>query len=148
MKFSEAKGHKVVSLATAETVGKVRGLLVDPVLRSVVAVRLKKKTDRGDILRWDNLTAFGVDAVTISDLAAVTELDADLEPLRGKRRRLRKKRVLTSDGDELGKVADVDFDPDTGALTNIILHEGPEIPAERLIGVGSYAVVVREQPDS
>lgn len=144
MRFSDAKGHKVVDKSTATTVGQVRGFLVDPRSRSVAALRLKK-TDRGDVLRWSDLTAFGVDAITIGDSAAITELDDELEAFRGKRRRLLKKRVLTTGGDELGEVADVEFDPDTGTLTTILLQDG-EVAADRLVGIGSYAVVVQEQP--
>ncbi len=146
MKFSEAKGHEVVDMSTADTVGRVRGFLVDPASRSVVALRLKK-ADRGDVLRWRDLTAFGVDAVTIGDPAAITQLDDELPALSGKRRRLLKKRVLTTGGDELGHVADVEFDPDTGELTTILLQEGRELAADRLIGIGSYAVIVHGQPD-
>lgn len=144
MRFSDAKGHKVVDKSTATTVGQVRGFLVDPRSRSVAALRLKK-TDRGNVLRWSDLTAFGIDAVTIGDSAAITELDDELEAFRGKRRRLLKKRVLTTGGDELGEVADVEFDPDTGTLTTILLQDG-EVAADRLVGIGSYAVVVQEQP--
>lgn len=144
MRFSDAKGHKVVDKSTATTVGQVRGFLVDPRSRSVAALRLKK-TDRGNVLRWSDLTAFGIDAITIGDSAAITELDDELEAFRGKRRRLLKKRVLTTGGDELGEVADVEFDPDTGTLTTILLQDG-EVAADRLVGIGSYAVVVQEQP--
>lgn len=144
MRFSDAKGHKVVDKSTATTVGQVRGFLVNPRSRSVAALRLKK-TDRGNVLRWSDLTAFGIDAITIGDSAAITELDDELEAFRGKRRRLLKKRVLTTGGDELGEVADVEFDPDTGKLTTILLQDG-EVAADRLVGIGSYAVVVQEQP--
>lgn len=144
MRFSDATGQKVVDKSTATTVGQVRGFLVNPRSRSVAALRLKK-TDRGNVLRWSDLTAFGVDAITIGDSAAITELDDELEAFRGKRRRLLKKRVLTTGGDELGEVADVEFDPDTGKLTTILLQDG-EVAADRLVGIGSYAVVVQEQP--
>lgn len=146
MKFSEAKGHKVVDSGTADTVGRIRGFLVDPETRSVVALRLKK-TDHGDVLRWRDLAAFGVDAVTIADPSAVSGIDDELEPFRGKRRRLIKKRTLTTDGDELAAVADVEFDPESGRLTVIVLRDGEQVAAERLVGVGSYAVVVRSVPD-
>ena len=146
MKFSETKGRKVVALSTADTIGKVRSFLVDPASRSVVALRLKK-TDQGDVVRWDDLSAFGADAITVEDPTAITELDGELEGLRGKRHRLLKKRVLTTGGDELGNVTDVEFDPDTGGLTNIILDGDAELAADRLVGVGSYAVIMQEQPD-
>lgn len=144
MRFSEVKGRKVVDKSTANTVGQVRGFLVDPRSRSVAALRLKK-TDRGNVLRWVDLTAFGIDAVTIRDSAAITETDDELKAFRGKRGRLLKKRVLTTGGDELGEVSDVEFDPGTGTLTTILLQD-EEVAADRLVGIGSYAVVVREQP--
>ncbi len=147
MKFSETKGRKVVAMSTADTVGQLRGFLVDPASHSVVALRLKK-TEGGDVLRWDDLTAFGVDAITIGDPKAITELDGELKALSGKRRRMLRKRVLTTGGDELGTVADVEFDPDTGGLTTIMLQEDAEISGDRLVGIGSYAVVVHEQPDN
>lgn len=148
MRFSEAKGHKIVDSSTADTIGRVRSLMVDPSSRSVAAVRLKKKTDRGNVLRWSNLTAFGLDAVTIADVTAISELGPELEPLRGKRRRLLKKRVLTTGGDELGDVGDVEFDPGTGRLTTLLLRDGGDVAADRLVGVGTYAVVVRAERDT
>ena len=66
MRFSDATGQKVVDKSTATTVGQVRGFLVNPRSRSGAALRLKK-TDRGNVLRWSDLTAFGVDAITIGD---------------------------------------------------------------------------------
>lgn len=145
MKFSETKGRQVVAMSSADTVGQVRGFLVDPATRSVVALRLKK-TDKGEVLRWTALTAVGVDAITIADLTAITDLDGDLEALRGKRRRMLKKRVLSTAGVELGPVTDVEFDPETGRLTTIILKGAEGISADRLVGIGSYAVVVQARP--
>jgi sporulation protein YlmC with PRC-barrel domain len=54
------------------------------------------------------------------------------------------KRVLTSTGDEIGKIRDVDFDPASGVLTALLVDNGSEVEAARLLGVGSYAVVVRD----
>lgn len=145
MRFSEARGRKVVDTNTAATVGQVRDLLADPGSRRVVALRLKK-CDQGEALRWADLTAFGVDAVTIGDPGAITDLDAELTELSDKRRSLLKKRVLTSGGDEVGHILDIDFDADTGALTTILLKEGGALDAGRLVDVGSYAVIVQEEP--
>lgn len=144
MRFSDAKGHKVVDTSTAETVGKVSGFLVNPAARRVVALELKK-TDDGQVLRWGDITAFGPEAVTIPGTGAITELDAELETLSGKEHRLPKKRVLSSGGDELGTVHDIDFDPESGGLTTILLDGSDDVAADRLEGIGSYAVVVREQ---
>ncbi|MGA8210587.1 MAG: PRC-barrel domain-containing protein [Nocardioidaceae bacterium] len=143
MLFSAAKGHKVVSTGTADTVGRVKELVVDPASRSVVALRLRK-TDSGNVLAWSDLTGFGTEAVTVSDADRIGD-GGDLQPLLDKRHRLVGKRVLTAGGDELGSVADVDFDLDTGSVTTLLLKDGADVAGSRLLGVGSYAVVVRSE---
>jgi sporulation protein YlmC with PRC-barrel domain len=144
MLFSQAKNHKVVSASTADTVGKVTRFVVDPTTRSVVALRLKK-TEEGDFLRWSDLTAFGADAVTVTDDTRIGDGGPDVQALDDKAHRVLGKRVLTTGGDELGKLEDVDFDPETGALTSLVVGDGAPIAASLLVGVGSYAVVVREE---
>jgi sporulation protein YlmC with PRC-barrel domain len=150
MRFSQAKGHKVVASSTATTVGKVSELLVDPVTRSVVAVRLKK-SEHGDYLRWADMVAFGSDAVTVTDDSSLGDGGPTVRALAGKTHRVLGKRVLTDGGDELGTVDDVEFDADTGTLTSLLLGSAgkggdpSDVAASRLLGIGSYAVVVREQ---
>lgn len=139
-RFSEAKGRQVVSTATADTVGTVSELVVDPVTRSVLALQLRK-AESGDTLRYTDITAFGADAVTVSGADRITEPGEDVTALLGKDHQLVGKRVLTSAGDEIGKVGDVEFSPESGRLTTIHLDDG-EVGGQRLLGVGSYAVVV------
>jgi uncharacterized protein YrrD len=141
MRFSDAMGRKVVSTSTADTVGQIDDFVVDPVARRVVALSLKK-TDTGEVLRWGAITAFGSDAVTVSGAEQVTDADADISMLLGKDHRLLGKRVLTSLGEQIGTVADVEFDADSGGITAITLHDG-QVDGSYLVGVGSYAVVVR-----
>jgi sporulation protein YlmC with PRC-barrel domain len=143
MLFSQARKRKVVSSTTAETVGRVNDFVVDPSTRRVVAVTVKK-SDSGDVLRWSDLTAFGVDAVTVTGADKVGAGDEQVRALAGKDRRLLGKRVLTSGGDELGTLRDVDFDAESGRLAALLVDDGPEVPADRLLGVGSYAVVVTD----
>ncbi len=140
MRFSEATGRKIVSTTSAETVGKIGGFVVDPQRRAVVALECKK-TDSGDILLWSDIVGFGADAITVNDAGAITEAPAGIDTLLGKVHHLLGKRILSSTGDELGKVDDVEFDPESGVVEALIYAEG-RIAGARLIGVGSYAVVV------
>lgn len=142
MLFSEARGRQVVSTATAETVGVVDGFVVDPSTHSVLSLELRKTHGNESSLRWSNIAAFGTDAVTVGDADKLTEPGEDVEALSGKDHRLVGKRVLSSAGDELGEVSDVDFDPSSGAITALLLGED-EVEGARLVGVGSYSVVVR-----
>lgn len=146
MLFSEARGRKVVSTATAETVGVVDGFVVDPSTRKVLSLQLRKTHGNDDSLLWSDIAAFGADAVTVDDAGKLTEPGEDVEALTGKDHALVGKRVLSSAGDELGKVSDVDFDPSSGAIAAIVLGGGDgdgEVAGAHLVGVGSYAVVVR-----
>jgi uncharacterized protein YrrD len=142
MRFSEAVGRKVVSTATAETAGKIDEFIVDPHQRAVVALELKK-TDGGDFLPWPGILAFGDDAVTIESSDKVTDATPELAGLTGKEHRVLGKRVLSTGGDDLGTVSDVEFDAATGSLTALWL-DTDSVDGTRLVGVGSYAVVVAE----
>ena len=140
MRFSDATGRPVVSTSTAETVGKVSGFVVDPGTRSVLAVQVRK-SDAGDTLRWPQVVAFGSDAVTVEGPGSITDADADVQALLGRDHRLVGKRVLSTEGDELGTVTDLEFDGDSGSVTRLLLADHA-IAGVRLRGVGSYAVVV------
>lgn len=141
--FSEAKGRKVVSTSTADTVGKVHELVVDPTTRTVLALELKK-TGSGDTLRYSDITAFGEDAVTVSGADKITDAGADVVALLGKEHHLIGKRMLSSAGVELGTVTDVEFSPESGQVTAVHL-DGALVSGHRLLGVGSYAVVVANE---
>ena len=140
MRFSDATGRKVVSTTSAEQVGKVDDFVIDPTSHAIVALELKK-SDGGDFLRWHDLTAFGTDAVTVSGVEKLVSAEPDLEALGGKAHRVMGKRVLSVSGDELGKVADVEFDPETGTVVAFVL-DNQQIDGVCLVGIGSYAVVV------
>lgn len=144
MRFKDASGRKVVSTSTADTVGKIDAFVVDVSGPKVVALQLKK-TDSGDILRWADINAFGGDAVTVESDAAVVEADGDLAPLLEKSNHVLGKLVLSKVGDELGKVADVEFDAASGAVTALVLDHGAEVSGKRMVGIGSYAVVVEAE---
>jgi sporulation protein YlmC with PRC-barrel domain len=141
MLFSEASGRKVVSTATAETVGKIDGFVVDPRTRAVIAVEVKKAS--GHVILWPDILAFGVDAVTVTGVDQIGDATAEVTALSGKEHRLLTKRVLSTLGDELGKVDDIEFEPESGQLVSLHVADD-QIAATRLIGIGSYAVVVNE----
>ena len=142
MLFSEAAGRKVVSTADASTAGVVDSFVLDPAAGRVVALSLKKTAGAGSLLPWTDITAFGVDAVTIADANLIVEAQGELVELASKNHHILKKRVLTTAGLQVGFVRDVDFDPDDGRVVGILTDDRP-IDGQTLIGVGSYAAVVR-----
>ncbi len=143
MRLTECRKRSVLDTSTALTLGKVDGLVLDPATRSVVAVTVKCKGD-ADTLLWGALQSFGPDAVTVAGQQALTEADEHVAGLRGKKHAAVGKRVLTDAGDEAGTLEDVEFDPASGAITALLTSAG-EVAGERLLGIGSYAVVVRAE---
>ena len=85
----------------------------------MIALALKK-TDGGDTLPWSNIVGFGADAVTVSDADQIGDASRQVDALSGKDRALLGKRVLSTSGDELGKVDDVEFDPASGRVTTLL----------------------------
>lgn len=142
MRFTRATGHEVVGTATATTIGTVGELVVDPGEHRVVALALDRRHGDGDTVLWDDVQAFGEDAVTVEDEDRVAEAPERVAELRRKDHRLLGKRVLTTAGEAIGEVADIDFDPGSGELTELVLRDDGRVAGARLRGVGSYAVVV------
>lgn len=142
MLFTEATGRKVVSTADASTVGIISGFVVDPASQRVVAVALSKTTGQATMLPFESIAAFGADAVTVAGADAVVAPDDRLTELSAKQHTILKKRALTTAGDEVGTVRDVEFDPANGNLVSIRLDDHTW-NGQALVGVGSYAVMLR-----
>jgi len=142
MLFSQARKRAVVNTATATRVARVDGFVVLPGPARVALLRLGKVSGAGTLLSWGDVQGFGPDAVTVATDAVIRPArdsleqraeDNDLEILG--------KRVLSEQGTELGTITDVDFDPETGAVTSLITKT-EIIAGQRLIGLGGYAAVV------
>ena len=142
MLFSEAVGQRVVSTTSAATVGHVGSLVIDPAAQRVVALSLKKTPVTGSLLPWPGITAFGADAVTVASESQIIEEEGRYAELNSKAHVILKKRILNTAGLQVGTVRDIDFDPADGRILGILTDDQP-IDGRALIGVGSYAVVVR-----
>ncbi|MEW2610023.1 PRC-barrel domain-containing protein [Streptomyces sp. NPDC047880] len=135
MLFSEARGLPVLTLAEAEDVGTLRSLTVDAESGVVTHVRVRGRHSRKEtVLAWGALHAIGRDAVLVRSTAAPAEVPPHHE--------LPGLRILTERGDTLGTVQDVAFEPGTGRVDAVVTAHG-DIPADRLLGLGDYALVVR-----
>lgn len=143
MRFSEAKGHPVVATDSAGTVGKVQRFVVDAGRSRVAALVLKKTDGKADVLRWSDVTTFGPDAVTVASGELLVRPDGDLARLADKKHAVLGRRVLTDAGNEVGTVDDVEFDPADGTVRHL-LTGGGEVAGTQLIGLGSYALMVRQ----
>jgi sporulation protein YlmC with PRC-barrel domain len=144
MRFKEADDRKVVSAESAESIGRIEAYVIDTRARSVSAFRLAKVKGDATFVSWEDVQ-FGPDAVivpssdrlrTARDEAEARAASKDLQPVG--------KLVLDDSGTALGKVGDVEFDPGTGAIVEFDLGDQGTVTADRLIGLGAYALVVAE----
>jgi uncharacterized protein YrrD len=145
MRLREAYGRKVVSTDDAETIGRLDAFVIDAEQRSVVGLRLAKVRGDRPFLSWSDLQGFGNDAVTVPS-AGVLRLASGEAEERAASKGFQPigTLVLSEWGTALGKVEDVDFDESSGALVGFDLGAAGSVAGDRLLGLGSYAVVVRE----
>ena len=129
-------GKPGVDRATAEQVGELQHAVVD-VASGRVAKLVVGHGRHHALVDWSDVTSLGPDAVIVtSSREPTSDEDRDVsgahDPL--------DKRVLSDEGNELGQVLDVDVDDD-GRIHELTITD-ETVPADRLRGVGSYAVVV------
>ena len=141
MLLSDITGLRVISKATAEELGTVERVVIDPLASRIVGIHATGRK-LSKLVAWDSLTV-GPDAV-------ILESEEQLhEPADERERAAMKgqldvigKLVLSDRGNSCGSARDVDFDSVTGAIGSIETDQGA-IQGERLWTVGSYAVNVQ-----
>lgn len=139
--FRDARGRKVVSRATARNLGEVGHLVVDAAQRRITAV-VVGRGKKAQLIDWPQLSGFGPDAVMVGDDDALRPPGDDRERAAADGKLdLVGRRTLTELGNELGVLEDITFDPATGAVETLVVG-GRAVPAESLLGYGSYAAVL------
>lgn len=134
-------GQPVVAGDTADRVGTLDGIVLDPETGKVVAVQLgANKSSR--FIRWDDISSVGSDAIMASHADSARAAQSSLEERAAAGiASLLDKRVLDDHGDELGTVDDLELDETTGTINGLRVGD-QHVVGQRLIGIGSYAIVV------
>ncbi len=137
MRWSDTLGREVVDTSTAEGVGRVNALIVDAPASSITGFVIGDR-----VVSWSDTGGIGSDVLTIggTDILRAPHSDAEKGAADGRTLPLHKL-VLTEDGYGLGDLADIEFDPVTGAIENLVLADD-NLAGSRLLGVGSFAVLV------
>ncbi len=140
--FNHAEGRSVIAADSAETIGKVKGFVVDSSATGIESIHIAGRGRRALVIPWTSIRSFGADAV-IAELASAPETVAqghDTDAVKGKIV-ARSTRVLDTNGFEQGVVDDVMFDAVSGQLTGAITSSG-HVDGSRLRSLGSYALVI------
>lgn len=140
--FNSSDGRLVVAVDTAETIGEIKGFVVDPTASRIESVHISGRGKRAEVIPWASIRSFGPDRVMadLADAAEQVSSEHETQAVKGKIV-ARKTRVLTTHGFELGTVEDVMFDTATGQLTGVLTTEG-HLDGSRFRSLGSYALIV------
>ncbi len=142
MNVSELLGRSVLDLSTATTVGRIDDIVVDAASRRIAGFRLSKTPGPSTWLAWDDVKAVGADAVTIERPEQVGDESAGLG--RGVRAdKVIGGRLLTDEGREMGALADIEIDAESGAVHSLIISTG-RLESDALLAIGSYATIVHD----
>jgi sporulation protein YlmC with PRC-barrel domain len=131
IRLTQLIGQPTIALRDAEHTGHVKGVTLEG--GRVVGVH------NGDgVIDASSIHSFEGDAITYDGVPHLVSGDADSPVGR---------RVLDEDGDELGRLADLELEAD-GTVTLVVLDDGRSVSGGALRAVGSYAVIVAARPDT
>ncbi len=132
----------MVGFESAESIGSVKGFVLDARGRKIEAIHVGGHGKNATILDWSAVKAFGADAVMAATGADPSAIDNDHQKaaVKGSVTMLGT-RVLTVGGRAVGTVTDVEFDTDSGIVVGVATDQG-RIEPDRLRSLGSYALVV------
>lgn len=142
IRLSQLTGQRVLTRDSAQQIGSIRRLLLDPTAGTVAAAELEGVVGDGTILEWSNVASIGPDAVMVEAADAARGANSEIEQrLAAGELDLAGKLVLDETGDSLGPLEDLEFDETTGRLARIHVP-GHALPLDRLLAVGPYAIIV------
>ncbi|MFH0914983.1 MAG: PRC-barrel domain-containing protein [bacterium] len=127
VKAGEVIGRPVIVREGGQAVGKIKDLVVDQpgkqVLGFVISEGLLKSTK---VAPWTALQAIGPDSVVLNAAGDVVKAGQapDIKSVLDKGKNIRGLRLQTTEGKELGKVEDFQFDEHTGAVEGYELSGG------------------------
>jgi uncharacterized protein YrrD len=151
-KTRELKGMPVLALEEGERLGQVRGLILDPVARQVVALILDRRVGGEDqIVATANIRTVGPAAITVENRSSLIPLSRipRFQELARQGKPIQGKMVISEAGERLGQVDDLEVDVETFGLVSLVLkaflRHGQVIPADRVRTIGTDAIVVCEE---
>lgn len=143
--FNGSDGRPVIAVDTAETIGEIKGFVVDPTATRIDSVHISGRGKKAELISWSSIQAFGADAVMANMATAAEQVVSEHETQAVKGKIVaRDTRVLDSAGFEQGTVEDVMFDTESGELTGALTTQG-HIDAARFRSLGSYALVIEAE---
>ena len=136
MKATDLKGMSVLSINEGSRLWVIHDLLFDADTLRVAALTTQAD-GKTRLIPFDGITSLGDDAVTVES-THVTRLASDRSPRTGLRsvEALIGLKVVDAAGTLLGKVEELEIDPDNGRLMELVVHQGG------ILGIGGSTEAV------
>jgi uncharacterized protein YrrD len=120
-------GLPIINLENGELLGKVKGILINPIAHSIGALVLEQKANLfrdARLIPYGQIENIGESAVTVPNKAAVIKASSspDLQKLLRHSMPLIGEKVMTVGGKLLGIIHEYYFDPEDGRLVSIDLE--------------------------
>jgi uncharacterized protein YrrD len=154
LRIGEIKNEQVVSLSGAEKLGTVEDVFFDPTRQTVLGLRVKRggMLSKTEAVLLSDVQSIGLNAVTLTDgsrLNGESKFPQFTNSLLASH--VIGSRMLTEHGHEVGTIADLDIDFETGSITAYVLSgslldrlrkENHTVPASAIKSIGEKLVVV------
>ncbi len=147
MMLTATLGERIVSKATAETLGSVDGVVIEAGQQRLVALT-SGKGRKARVIPWKEVSGVGSAAVVVEHDDAAREPAEGFETQQARGDAALMGGLILSDrGNALGAVVDVEYDAETGALTSIRTSQSLTITGARLRAIGAFAWIVAAGDD-
>lgn len=158
IKSNEIIGKKVIIKETGEQVSQVEDLLYDPINQEIVGYLVDPGGwfAKAKIILTGDVDVVGHDAVMIKSSEAVTNASDipqdEYANITTRENTLTNTKVITDDGNDVGSISDIYFDPKTGKVNKYEVSEGIKsvvtgkktIEAVDVLSIGKDAAVVKK----
>jgi uncharacterized protein YrrD len=154
VKASDVIGRQITARGGGQVIGKIKDLVIDEAGREVIGIVLSDGILAGSrVAPWKSVQAFGPDSVIIDVTGSVVKAAAipEIKAVLDKKTKIKGLKLLTNNGKELGKIADVVFDEITGDIIGYELSSGlfshafdgtPFLPTPQWIELGKDVAFV------
>lgn len=161
IKASSIIGLKVVSLRQGEDLGKVYDVVYDPEKRMVRAILIDEKGWGPDsrVILIKEIQNIGRDAITVSSAKVVKKASEVPDPVAGvspTTAQLKKMNLVSEKGTNLGRIADLSFDSNTGNVEETEISQGAindlrygrrKLAAKDIVKVGKDNIIVSAETE-
>lgn len=128
MKGRSLQGKPIITVDRGEQIYRVDDVIFEPITGEILALLAESGSlfSQAKVVPFSEIQAIGEDAITVKSKDSVIPAESNerTKKYMQEDHKIKGKRILTEDGDELGKIVDFNFDERTGRISDYILSGG------------------------